>query len=102
GRATVAAVLARLAPLEGMRFAEAGEFTRRAFLNGKLDLSAAEALSDLIAAETEAQRRLALLGAEGRQRELYMGWRGGILALRAEIEAHLDFSDQEDVPFALP
>lgn len=102
GRAVAAAVLAQLALIEGMRFAEAGEFTRRAFLNGKLDLSAAEAMSDLIAAETEAQRRLAVLGAQGRHREHYTNWRRQILALRAEIEAHLDFSDQEDVPAALP
>lgn len=98
GRAVVAALLDRLGGLEDLRQAEAGEFTRRAFLNGKLDLTAAEALSDLIAAETEAQRRLAFANADGRQRTLYAGWRARLLHARAMIEAELDFSDEGDVP----
>jgi len=98
GRAVVAALLDRLGGLEDLRQAEAGEFTRRAFLNGKLDLTAAEALSDLIAAETEAQRRLAFANADGRQRALYAGWRARLLHARAMIEAELDFSDESDVP----
>ena len=98
GRAVVAALLERLGGLDDFRQAEAGEFTRRAFLNGKLDLTAAEALSDLIAAETEAQRRLAFANADGRQRALYAGWRARLLHARAMIEAELDFSDEGDVP----
>lgn len=98
GRAVVAALLARLGSLADLRQAEAGEFTRRAFLNGKLDLTAAEALSDLIAAETEAQRRLALVNADGRQGLLYAGWRTRLLHARAMIEAELDFADEGDVP----
>jgi tRNA modification GTPase len=98
GRAVVAALLDRLGGLEDMRQAEAGEFTRRAFVNGKLDLTEAEALSDLIASETEAQRRLALANADGRQHTLYAGWRARLLHARAMIEAELDFSDEGDVP----
>lgn len=98
GRAVVAALLDRLGGLDDFRQAEAGEFTRRAFLNGKLDLTAAEALSDLIAAETETQRRLAFANADGRQRALYAGWRARLLHARAMIEAELDFSDEGDVP----
>lgn len=98
GRAVIAALFDRLGKLPNMRQAEAGEFTRRAFLNGKLDLTAAEALSDLIAAETEAQRRLAYGNADGRQRALYADWRERLLHARAMIEAELDFSDEGDVP----
>lgn len=98
GRAVVQAVLEALAGFEGFRLAEAGEFTRRAFLNGKFDLTEAEALSDLIAAETEAQRRFALANAETRHRALYDGWRQTLIQARAMIEAELDFSDEEDVP----
>ena len=98
GKAVVQAVLRRLGGMEGLRQAEAGEFTRRAFLYGKLDLTAAEGLADLIAAETEAQRRLALDNAEGGQRQLYEGWRRCLLYARAMIEAELDFADEADVP----
>lgn len=98
GRATVAAVLAELSSLPMLRAAEAGEFTRRAFVNGKIDLTAAEALADLVAAETESQRRLAWENAEGWQRLLYEGWRGRLLRGRAMIEAELDFADEADVP----
>lgn len=94
----VAAMLARLGGLEGLRLAEAGEFARRAFLNGKFDLTGAEALSDLIAAETEAQRRFALTNAEGCQSRLYALWRRRILHGRAMIEAELDFTEDGDVP----
>lgn len=96
GRAVVAAVRERLAEL-GLFSAEAGEFTRRAFVNGKLDLTEAEALGDLIEADTEAQRRLATNNAAGAQRELYEGWRSRILHMRAMVEADLDFSDEGDV-----
>jgi len=97
GRAVVAAVLAALGRLPGFRPAEAGEFTRRAFLNGKLDLTAVEGLADLVAAETEAQRKQAyrqLSGALGRRAE---GWRTRLIEARALTEARIDFSE-EDVP----
>ncbi len=98
GRAVVAAVLDALSRLDGLRHAEAGEFTRRAYLNGKMDLTSAEALADLIEAETENQRRLALANAAGRQGRLYDEWRQRILHARAMIEAELDFADEGDVP----
>jgi tRNA modification GTPase len=98
GKATVAAVLADLSTYENARPAEAGEFTRRAFLNGKLDLTSAEALSDLVAAETEQQRQLAISNADGKQRALYDHWRQLLLRSRALIEAELDFADEADVP----
>ena len=98
GRAVVAAVLEAVSALDGFRQAEAGEFSRRAFLNGKIDLTGAEALSDLVSSETEAQRRFALTNAAGAQSKLYGDWRHRIIRARAMIEAELDFSDQEDVP----
>ena len=98
GRATVAAVLRHLAALDGFRQAEAGEFARRAFENGKLDLTALEGLSDLVAAETEAQRRQALQQADGDLRRTAEGWQSRLLRARAMIEASFDFSDEEDVP----
>lgn len=98
GKAVVAAVLEHLGRKDGLRAAEAGEFTRRAFLNGKLDLTSAEGLADLVAAETELQRRMALINAEGGQRDIYEGWRKRLLHARAMIEAELDFADEGDVP----
>jgi tRNA modification GTPase len=98
GRASVAALLGRITELAGVRHAEPGEFTRRAFLNGKLDLTETEALADLIEAETEAQRRLAMRNAGGAQRELYLGWRRRLIHARAMIEAEIDFADEDDVP----
>lgn len=98
GRAVVAATLGALGELPGFRLAEAGEFTRRAFENGKMDLTAAEGLRDLVAAETEAQRRQALRQAGGALDTLYEGWREKLLAARALMEAALDFSDEGDVP----
>lgn len=97
GRAVVAAVLAALAAVEGLRPAEAGEFTRRAFANDKLDLTAAEAIADLVAAETEAQRRQALRQMQGDLGRLYDGWRARLIRLLAHQEAAIDFSD-EDLP----
>ena len=97
GRAVVRALLDRLAGL-GLRHAEAGEFTRRAFENGKIDLVEAEGLSDMIAAETEMQRRLALEQAGGGLSELYDGWARELTHARAMIEAELDFSDEDDIP----
>lgn len=98
GRAVVTAVLEALGAFPGLRMAEAGEFTRRAFLNGKIDLPGAEALSDLIAAETEAQRRFALANTTEAHRKLYDKWRQQLIRARALIEAELDFADESDVP----
>jgi tRNA modification GTPase len=99
--ATVKAVLAQLQQ-QGLRLAEAGEFTRRAFENGKLDLLAVEGLGDLLGAETEQQRKQALARYDGRLSETVDGWRETLLDLRAEIEARLDFSDEGDVSDDLP
>jgi tRNA modification GTPase len=82
---------------QGLRLAEPGEFTRRAFLNGKLDLLQAEAVADLAAAETEAQRRQALRQLDGRLGTLYRGWADRLLRLLAHLEAAIDFPD-EDLP----
>jgi tRNA modification GTPase len=98
--AVVAAVQAALGEL-GSRPAEAGEFTRRAFQSGRIDLTQAEALSDLIAAETEAQREQALQQAGGRLREAADLWREQLIAIMAEIEAGLDFADEGDVSDSL-
>ena len=84
-----------LAALPGLRPAEPGEFTRRAFEAGRLDLTQAEGIADLVAAETEAQRRQALTQMEGGLQRLYDGWRARLMALRANVEAAIDFSDQE-------
>lgn len=100
GRAVVSAVLDRLAGIEGFRPAEAGEFTRRAFINGKLDLAQVEGLADLVAAETEAQRRQALRQADGWLSAVCEGWRSRLMRARAMVEAGLDFADEEDVPDA--
>ncbi|WP_088181692.1 tRNA uridine-5-carboxymethylaminomethyl(34) synthesis GTPase MnmE [Sphingobium sp. Z007] len=100
GRAVVAAVEEALAAMPGLRRAEAGEFTRRAFAHGRMDLNAIEGLSDLLAAETQGQRRAALLMAEGHFSRRIDGWRLGLLDLSAMAEAALDFSDEDDVPDA--
>ena len=92
------AVLRVLAQAPGCRAAEPGEFTRRAFLNGRLDLTAVEGLADLIDAETEAQRRQALRQLEGRLAGEIASWRERLLAALAACEAALDFSDEDDVP----
>lgn len=98
GRAVVAAMLEVITSFDGVRHAEPGEFTRRAFLNGKVDLVETEALADLVNAETEAQRRFAVQNAEGAQSELYLGWRRRLIHARAMIEAEIDFADEDDVP----
>ena len=98
GRAVVAAILGRLGGLAGLRPAEPGEFTRRAFLNGRMDLTEVEGLADLIAAETEAQRRQAMRQASGSLREVFDGWRERLVRARALVEAELDFAEEEDVP----
>ncbi len=95
-RAVLAAVMAALGR-QGLRLAEPGEFTRRAFLNGKLDLVQAEAVADLAAAETEAQRRQALRQLDGHLGDVYRGWADRLLRLLAHLEAVIDFPD-EDLP----
>jgi tRNA modification GTPase len=97
GRAVVSAVLGALSVIEGCRMAEPGEFVRRAFLNGKLDLAEVEGLADLVDAETEAQRRQALAQSSGALSKLYEGWRKGLIAAMALVEAAIDFSDEGDV-----
>ena len=97
GRAVIAAVEAALAALPGLRAATPGEFTRRAFANGKIDLAEAEGLADLLSAETELQRQSAMAMAGGAFSALVAQWREGILNLSAAVEAVLDFSDEDDV-----
>lgn len=97
GRAVIAGVLEALAGVAGLRPAEPGEFTRRAFLNGKIDLTAAEGLLDLIEAETAAQRRQALRQMEGGLGALYEDWRARLVRGLAHLEAEIDFAD-EDLP----
>ncbi|WP_120716864.1 tRNA uridine-5-carboxymethylaminomethyl(34) synthesis GTPase MnmE [Tsuneonella amylolytica] len=97
GRAVVAAVETALAAIPGLRRAEAGEFTRRAFVNGRIDLSEAEGLADLLSAETELQRRAAIAMADGALSRLVEGWRERLLHLSAMVEAALDFDDEDDV-----
>ncbi len=100
GPAVIAALLGALGGLPGLRLAEPGEFTRRAFLNGKMDLTAAEGIADLVAAETEAQRRQALRQAEGELARLYDGWRERLIRSLAHLEAYIDFPDEEIPPQA--
>ena len=98
GRAVIAAVLAALGKLDGFRLAEPGEFTRRAFENGQLDLTQAEGLGDLIAAQTQAQRRQAFGQLRGLLGEEAERWRGKVIEGCALVEAGIDFSDEGDVP----
>ena len=97
GRAVVTAVERALAAMEKLRRATPGEFTRRAFANGRIDLAEAEGLADLLAAETELQRRSALVLAGGALSRQVEDWRTTLLSLSAEVESALDFSDEDDV-----
>ena len=97
GRAVVAAVSAALAAVPGLRAAEPGEFTRRAFANGRIDLAEAEGLADLLSAETELQRRSAIAMAGGALSRRVEDWRERLLSLSASVEAVLDFADEDDV-----
>ena len=97
GRATVAAVLDALAGMTGLRSAEPGEFTRRAFTNGRMDLNEAEGLADLLAAETEAQRRAAIAMAGGTLTRLIADWRRHVLNAAAQVEAAIDYDGEDDV-----
>ena len=98
GRAVIAGVLEALASIAGLRPADPGEFTRRAFDHGRLDLTEAEAIADLIDAETAAQRKQALRQLDGGLGRLYDGWRERLLQQLAYTEAHLDFPDDEIPP----
>jgi tRNA modification GTPase len=94
GRAVVGSMLEALASCDGVRPAEPGEFTRRAFEHGKLDLTAAEGLADLVNAETDAQRRQALRQLRGELGALYERWRQQLMRALAHIEAHIDFPEE--------
>jgi tRNA modification GTPase len=101
GRAVLAALFAALSSFENTRAAEPGEFTRRAFENGKLDLTEAEGLDDLIHADTDRQRRQALRQLKGLLGDKARSWRAQIIEASALIEAGIDFSDEGDVPAEL-
>ncbi len=97
GRAVVEAVLGAIGRLPGIRLADPGEFTRRAYENGRIDLTEAEGLADLIQAETESQRRAALLMAEGGLRNQVDDWQRRLVALSARAEAAIDYVDEDSV-----
>ena len=97
GPAVVSAVLQALGSLNGCRMAEPGEFVRRAFYNGKINLAEIEGLADLIEAETDAQRRQAVAQSCGALSKIYEGWRARLVAVAALTEAAIDFSDEADV-----
>lgn len=98
GPAVIAGILDALASIDGLRMAEPGEFTRRGFENGKLDLTAVEGLADLVAAETEGQRRLAFRQMKGQLGGRAEAWRARLVRALALVEARIDFSDEADVP----
>lgn len=98
GRAVVAALLDSLSEFDGLRAAGPGEFTRRAFDNGKLDLTCVEGLSDLVSADTELQRRQALRQLSGDAPRAARSWRQQLIDSQALIEAHLDFPDESEIP----
>lgn len=98
GRAVIAAILDALASIDGLRMADAGEFTRRGFENGKLDLTAVEGLADLVGAETEGQRRQAFRQMKGLLGNRAEAWRQNLIKALALVEARIDFSDEADVP----
>jgi len=97
GRAVVASVERALAGLPGLRAAEPGEFTRRALAHGRIDLTEAEGLGDLLSAETEAQRQMALANSDGRLRRAVAEWTATATRLSAVVEAVLDHADEDDV-----
>ena len=96
GRAVIDSVLGALGSLEGLRPAQPGEFTRRAFENGRIDLTEAEGLADLIEAETEAQRKAALMLAEGGLRKQIEDWQDRLLALSAVAERAIDYDEEDE------
>lgn len=97
GRAVVAAVERALAVIDGLRAAEPGEFTRRALAHGRIDLTEAEGLGDLLSAEIDAQRRMALANSDGRLRRTVAEWSAAATRLSAMVEAVLDHADEDDV-----
>ncbi len=97
GLAVVSSILECLNRFDGVRHADAGEFTMRAFLNGKIDLTEAEALADLVDAETEEQRKFAISNSSGRHRAVYDGWRSRVVDILAEMTSMIDFADEADV-----
>ncbi|KAJ2868553.1 mitochondrial splicing system protein [Coemansia aciculifera] len=97
GSAVIASILQALGSIPGLRMAEAGEFSRRAFDNDKMDLTTLEGVADLINAETEAQRKLAVRQAGGELCEMYEHWRVQMVSLMANIEAYIDFSEEENI-----
>jgi len=101
GSPSVIEAMARALLELGLRQAEAGEFTRRSFENGNMDLTEAEGLADLIDAETESQRQQALRQMQGGLRDLYEGWRETLLDALAQIEGEIDFPDEDDIPDTL-
>ena len=96
GRAVVDSLLSALAAIDGLRAAEPGEFTRRAFENGRIDLTEAEGLADLIEAETESQRKAALTLAEGGLRKQVAAWQDRLLALSAQAERAIDYDEEDE------
>lgn len=96
-RAVIAAVMDSLAQIDGYRLAEPGEFSKRAFYNGKMDLTEAEGLADLIDAETAEQQKYAVRQMDGGLKDLYEGWRETLVGILAHIEAYIDFPE-EDIP----
>ena len=97
GRAVVDAVLSALAGIAGLRLAAPGEFTRRAFDNGRIDLTEAEGLADLIEAETESQRKAAMALAEGGLRKQIAEWQESLLSMSARAERAIDYDDEDEV-----
>lgn len=97
GRAVIAAALSALSTLPTLRSAEPGEFTRRAYLNGRLDLTQVEGLKDLIDAETEGQRKIAVRAAEGAVRQRFDELRKGVISALAKVEALIDFGEGEEI-----
>jgi tRNA modification GTPase len=102
GRAVIAALMSALATFDGLREALPGEFTRRAFENGRIDLAEAEGLADLLSAETQSQRRAAQALAGGFLSRQVEAWQSVLLGLAAQLEAMLDFSDEGEVGEGLP
>ncbi|MBQ9236079.1 MAG: tRNA uridine-5-carboxymethylaminomethyl(34) synthesis GTPase MnmE [Alphaproteobacteria bacterium] len=97
-KAVISSVLSALSSLKGFRYASAGEFSKRAFLNHKMDLTQAEGLADLIDAETSEQQKFAIRQIEGNLKNLYESWREQLLKVLAHLEAYIDFPDEELPP----
>ncbi|MFQ5535217.1 MAG: tRNA uridine-5-carboxymethylaminomethyl(34) synthesis GTPase MnmE [Sphingomonadales bacterium] len=98
GRAVISRLASALSSMPGIRMAEPGEFSRRAFENGKMDLTEAEGLADLVNAETEGQRRQAVRQLDGELGRLYEGWRRALISVMAQFETAIDFADEELPP----